>query len=406
MRDDILKLFNLQGYGLILYKLEVREGEVILKVGNPRRGAYCVRCGCFTRSIHERGKWRKVFHQYALDKKVYLMIRKARYFCKHCKRAFTEQLDFISLRQRKTHHAEQQILKELRGQSFKSVKEKVGVSYPVAIRVLMKKVTPGRVLWIEEKNLEKISVGIDAHSFRGTQLVNTVTNLSSPRPLTILPDNRKDTIKRFFSEIPEEIKKKIKEVCIDMDWKLKQVMEEELPSANIVVDHYHVIQDANRRVDEARRIEQDAWKVRIPRRIFLVGGEKLSKKDEMRLQRILNKYPSLKEFYWMKEALREFYRLTNREEAEERLRDLIAIAGLSDDAEMVRWSRTLERWSEYILNYFHNRTTNAYTEGIHTKIKMVKRVSFGFRNVEVYVRKVLLAVLPLAFILSSPHFLT
>ena len=44
-----------------------------------------------------------------------------------------------------------------------------------------------------------------------------------------------------------------------MDWKLKQVMEEELPSANIVVDHYHVIQDANRRVDEARRIEQDAW---------------------------------------------------------------------------------------------------------------------------------------------------
>ena len=112
------------------------------------------------------------------------------------------------------------------------------------------------------------------------------------------------------------------------------------------------------------------------------------------------------------EALREFYRLTNREEAEERLRDLIAIAGLSDDAEIVRWSRTLERWSEYILNYFHNRTTNAYTEEIHTKIKMVKRVSFAFRNVEVYVRKaclfvrqVLLAVLPLAFILSSPHFL-
>ena len=31
MRDDILKLFNLQGYGLILYKLEVREEEVILE---------------------------------------------------------------------------------------------------------------------------------------------------------------------------------------------------------------------------------------------------------------------------------------------------------------------------------------------------------------------------------------
>ena len=31
MRNDILKLFNLQDYGLILYKLGVREGEVILE---------------------------------------------------------------------------------------------------------------------------------------------------------------------------------------------------------------------------------------------------------------------------------------------------------------------------------------------------------------------------------------
>ncbi|MEE9390421.1 MAG: hypothetical protein V3U91_04195 [Candidatus Aminicenantaceae bacterium] len=38
-----------------------------------------------------------------------------------------------------------------------------------------------------------------------------------------------------------------------------------------LIDYFHVIQDANRRVDEARRIEQDAWKVEIPQKIFLVG---------------------------------------------------------------------------------------------------------------------------------------
>jgi transposase len=73
---------------------------------------------------------------------------------------------------------------------------------------------------------------------------------------------------------------------------------------------------------------------------------------------------------------------------------------------MSQWSRTLKRWSMYILNYFDNRTTNAYTEGIHTKIKMVKRVSFGFRNVDVYVRKVLLSLFPLSTILALPHFLS
>jgi len=71
----------------------------------------------------------------------------------------------------------------------------------------------------------------------------------------------------------------------------------------------------------------------------------------------------------------------------------------------IRWPESLEyAWDRYILNYFDNRTTNAYTEGIHTKIKMIKRVSFGFRNVHVYIRKVLLSLFPLATILSLPHF--
>lgn len=64
----------------------------------------------------------------------------------------------------------------------------------------------------------------------------------------------------------------------------------------------------------------------------------------------------------------------------------------------------MERWSPYILNFFDNRTTNAFAEGIHTKIKMIKRVSFGFRNVDIYIRKMLLCILPLAVLLPwLPH---
>jgi len=39
-------------------------------------------------------------------------------------------------------------------------------------------------------------------------------------------------------------------------------------------------------------------------------------------------------------------------------------------------------------------------------IKLLKRISYGFRNRGVYVRKMLLAFLPLAWLISSPHFLT
>jgi transposase len=65
---------------------------------------------------------------------------------------------------------------------------------------------------------------------------------------------------------------------------------------------------------------------------------------------------------------------------------------------MVCWGRTLKRWKVYLLNYFEHRTTNAYTEGVHTKMKLLKRASYGLRNIEVYVKKMLLGFLPPLFL--------
>jgi transposase len=49
--------------------------------------------------------------------------------------------------------------------------------------------------------------------------------------------------------------------------------------------------------------------------------------------------------------------------------------------------------------HFENRITNGFSEGCHTKVKMLKRISYGLRNVDVYARKMLLVFLP-------PHILT
>ena len=71
-------------------------------------------------------------------------------------------------------------------------------------------------------------------------------------------------------------------------------------------------------MDEARRIEQDIYqkkKARIPKKICLVGGEKLSEDMTGKLNVILERYPGLKGFYWAKEKIRELYRQETREEA-------------------------------------------------------------------------------------------
>jgi len=64
-------------------------------------------------------------------------------------------------------------------------------------------------------------------------------------------------------------------------------------------------------MDEARRIEQDVHqkrKVQIPKKVFLIAEERLSEEAKGKLEALMEKYPSLKGFYWAKKRIRELYR--------------------------------------------------------------------------------------------------
>ena len=135
-------------------------------------------------------------------------------------------------------------------------------------------------------------------------------------------------------------------------------------------------------MDEARRIEQEVHprKVRIPKKIFLVGRERLSEDKRRKLDGLLQKYPCLKGFYWAKEKICQLYRQKSREDASRLLDNIILNLKSDDDAELVRWGNTLKRWRDPILNHFYNYTTNAFAEGCHTKINMLKGTCFGLKE--------------------------
>lgn len=49
--------------------------------------------------------------------------------------------------------------------------------------------------------------------------------------------------------------------------------------------------------------------------------------------------------------------------------------------EFIEASKTKFRWKEYILNSFvDKRYSNGYTEGTSNKIKVLKRVEFGYKD--------------------------
>ena len=109
MSKNILSIFHLQDIGYSLTAFDILEEEIHLGL-MPTSLASCPRCGQSSRRVHEKGKWWKVYHGYGFGRKVYLRLRKSRYFCSTCQRAFTKRLPLIPPWQRHTKGAEKQII--------------------------------------------------------------------------------------------------------------------------------------------------------------------------------------------------------------------------------------------------------------------------------------------------------
>lgn len=384
-------LLRLKGYE-VEKVIEEEEGIIAEVSATGSKRLNCPRCGTARLHRHGSAMKRRVLHSWSSGKKVYLELCRQRWRCRECNHSFNDGAQLLRSYSRITRQAEAEVLWQLKERSFSQVRRELGVSYGTVRRLLEREIDEEALGFIQGE--DEIFLGIDEHSFRHQELVHTVTEVKKRKVLGILRDDRIATLKKFLSNIPHD---KVKEVCIDMKEGLRKAAEELFPLAKVVADPFHLIADSNRRMDEARKIEQDVYrkrKVKIPKKIFLIGREKLSEEKRQRVDELLDKYPGLKGFYWAKEKIRELYRQEGREEATRLLDNIIFNLKLADDAELIRWGNTLKHWREPILNYFDNHTTNGFTEGCNTKIKMLKRISYGLRNVEVYWRKMLLGFVP------------
>jgi transposase len=404
MEDDIRSLLGLSGYRVTGV---VREGrDDVVSVELPESDG-CPRCGVVSGRVHQRAPCPSLLLWAFLgERRLVVSLHRRRLWCAECHRPFSQRLPGVRPHSRMSVAGEVSLLLALREASFAALRRSHGVSYGRARRSLLRLPLP----WCDPEALTgssgPVTLGIDEHSFRGTRLAATLTSLSTRRLLSLLPDQRQATLEAWLAELPEGVRERVIGVCIDLKAGYRTVARRQFPKARIVADHFHVIADANRRLDETRRLEQAEAKTPLPRWPLLKAEERLTERQREQLDTLRRRYPALREQHWCKERLRDLYRSPDRRTAEARWTTLLVAMEASDDPEVWLWARTLQRWRREILGYFNLRITNGFTEGCHTKIKLLKRMSYGFRNIEVYLRKMLLGFLPVSFAVLAPHLLT
>jgi transposase len=204
-----------------------------------------------------------------------------------------------------------------------------------------------------------------------------VIDINKKELLEVIKGHKKEEIIEALKVQPARVRENVKEVSVDMWEGFTSAIKELFVNAKIVYDRFHVMKNINEELNKLRK------KMNIHKKglTYLLWKNKEELKEEKReeLEEILKMYPCLGIAYEMKEEIRDIYehsRTTNgaRRKFEKWMRT--ACLFYKKSVGMLKTHLT------GICNYFENHTTNGLTEGMNTKIKLIKRKSYGFANFE------------------------
>lgn len=393
MKNNIIKCFSLEG---VLVDSWAVEKDVVIKARSPRTHAYCPKCAESTKKVHDFC-YRKILHDMLDGKRVILNLLVRRFKCSCHAKPFTEWHPPGITRKRYSERFAGSVVRQLSTSNFLETAKRHHISIPTVLAIARER----------QKDIPlpegEMILNIDEHSYRGRDMKTTVGASNHHKMLAILKDDRQSTLTAYLNSWPSEARDRVKEVCIDMKTSYLYAIEKVLPHANIVVDHFHVVKEMNRQVDDMRRLLQQTGmmsKLKINRFLLVKGKERLTPQEKRRLEVIFEsykRYPTLKQAYFVKEKVREMYQCKTKTEALRKLDMLLSQLESYEVGKLREMRDTLMRWKPYILNFFERRTTNAFIEGCHNKIKLVKRLSYGFRNLENYILRITLAFAPFLF---------
>jgi transposase len=192
-------------------------------------------------------------------------------------------------------------------------------------------------------------------------------------------------------------RKNITHVAIDMSATYRAAIRTGLPDAIVVVDHFHIVQLANKMLSTVRRrttaelrgrrgrATDPEWKAR---RRLLRNREDLTDEQFASMWNALLDEGQIGQMLltaWIaKESLRSLLALArtgaDRNQVGHARWKFLTWCADSDIPEVRRLATTIDRWWNEIAAFLDTGHSNAKSEGINRVIKLTARNAFGFRN--------------------------
>ncbi len=241
-------------------------------------------------------------------------------------------------------------------------------------------------------NDEVTWIGMDEKSFRkGHNYISVINDLEGRRVLDVAEgrdgDVAKDLITKSLDENQREL---VCGVCIDMSAPYIKAIRENLPEADIVHDKFHISQHLGEAVDKTRRREHAKLKKEGDQTLtktkyhWLKGMDNLSDEALAEIKSIGRRELEVSKAWYLKELFTHFWKRRDKAYALRYFEYWCKEVSAANIPEMSKVARMLKRHLKNILTYFDCYITNAFSEGINSKIQSLKATARGFRNFENY----------------------
>ena len=371
-----------------------KTNDLVITVKSTKKSTQCHRCGQKITKIHGYGEAIMLRHLPILGQSVYIRLRPARFQCEDCDNqpTTTEESDWYNRRSKFTKAYEEWLMKMLINSTISDVARKESVSCEDVEGVLDRQIST-RVDWSDMValpffGLDEIALKKGHKDF--VVIVSTRIN-DSVKILAVLPDRKKETVKRFLQQMPEPIKKSVVTVCCDMyDGYINAVKEVFGRKVKVVIDRFHVAKHYRSGLDTLRKHELKRLKKELNESDYskLKGAmwalrkkeDALTPQDKEVLAAVFEYSPSLKQAYHFQNELTDIFNQNiNKGEASELIEAWIYGVKLRGLTCFDKFIDTLKNnWHE-ILNYFYHRQrkNSGFIEGLNNKIKVIKRRCYG-----------------------------
>jgi transposase len=360
---------------------------------DPSFAPSCRRCGRRDCAVHDISV-RHIRERDLLHWRVTLQLPVRRLRCASCG-IVTENISWLPERQRYTASLAIWVESLTRLLPIKHVAQLTGLHWHTIRNIDFRRLQ--RELQEPERHTLRRLIMDEFALFKGHRYATVVVDADTQQVLWVGEGRSREAVRPFFNWLGPEGCAAIESVAMDMNTALDLEVKAQCPRAEVVYDLFHVVAKFGRevidrvRVDQANQLRDDKKARKVIKRsrwLLLRNRENLPVGHDVKLAELLEANQPLNTVYVMKTALKELWYAPDKATAQRRWNEWYRQSQESGISALQQFADKLKNYVDGIIASATHRLNTSVLEGMNNRIKVLKRMAYGYRDNNYFFMKI------------------